>query len=258
MKARTIMASATFLACVAAAGAALDPDAGHSPAHSPAPVPAATPSQPAAPAASGTPVFPTPLPKKMWATRDLRGKAAPKFEVQKWITPEPQWKGKVVLIDFWATWCPPCRALIPELNDLQAKFKDDLVVIGVSDEQEDAVKKFMAKTKISYSMAVDTKATMKNAIGVQGIPHVLIVSSDGIVRWQGFPQLEEEPLTEAIVKQIVDADKAAQAHGGKPATPAPQPAASGPGGSGQASQPPAGAAPPDSSAPQPQPVPVRP
>src|SRR3954468_7573765 len=77
--------------------------------------------------------------KKLWA-KSVIGQKAPEFVVEKWLTAEPSTKGKFVLIDFWATWCPPCRKAIPELNGFQKKFADKLVVIGVSDETEDSVK----------------------------------------------------------------------------------------------------------------------
>jgi thiol-disulfide isomerase/thioredoxin len=149
--------------------------------------------------------YPKPVDKNLYAD-DIRGKKAPEFSVDKWITDEPDRKGKVVLIDFWATWCPPCREAIPELNKLKEKFKDDLVVIGVSDEDAAKIKDFMKSTKMDYSIAVDPGKKMSDSIHVSGIPHVLIISTDGIVRWQGFPFSAEEPLTADIVKQIIDAD----------------------------------------------------
>lgn len=152
------------------------------------------------------PKWPAIVKKSLSAKNDYRGKQAPKFEVEKWLTDEPKREGKVVFIDFWATWCPPCRALIPELNKFQEEFKDDMVVIGVSGESEADVKKFMSKTKVKYSMAIDTKDRMSETLGIEGIPHVMIVDSTGVVRWQGFPGGSEK-LTESIVKQIIEADK---------------------------------------------------
>ena len=80
------------------------------------------------------------------------------------------------------------------------------MVIGVSDEAEATVKQFMTSTKMNYAVALDPEKKMDHAIHVEGIPHVLIVSTDGNVRWQGFPLSEEEPLTADIVKQIIAAD----------------------------------------------------
>src|SRR5882762_2076406 len=79
--------------------------------------------------------------KKLWA-KSVLGKQAPDFVVEKWLTAEPDRAGKFVMIDFWATWCGPCRKAIPELNAFQKKFAGKLVVIGVSDETEEKVRAF--------------------------------------------------------------------------------------------------------------------
>lgn len=146
--------------------------------------------------------------KNLYAENDFRGKKAPAFFVQKWLnTSSVDTRGKVVLIDFWATWCGPCKAVIPELNELQKKFKDKLVVMGISDESADTVKSFMETTKMEYAVGIDTTKKMSKEIGVRGIPHVVIISPDGIVRWQGFPGSDEDKLTEKVVQQIITASK---------------------------------------------------
>lgn len=181
---------------------------------------AQTPAQPAPPApvepaktapdAAGQakPEFPPAVKKNLYADHDLRGKSAPKLDVAKWLTDKPRIEGKVVLIDFWATWCGPCRRLIPELEAWQAKYKDDLVVIGISDEKEAKVRDHFKDGGMKYALAVDENAKMKKSIGVKGIPHVLVIGTDNIVRWQGFPGSDEDELTEVKLKQIIDADKA--------------------------------------------------
>jgi thiol-disulfide isomerase/thioredoxin len=155
--------------------------------------------------------YPPIVQKKLYANKDVRGKQGPTLRVEKWLSKEPDRKGKTVLIDFWATWCPPCRELIPELVQWQKKYKDDLVVIGISDEDPAKLEAFMKANGMDYAVATDTKKKMSKELDVQGIPHVLVISSDGIVRWQGFPQADQDQLTEEKLKQIINADKAARA-----------------------------------------------
>lgn len=140
--------------------------------------------------------------KRIWA-KSFLDKKAPDLVVEKWLTKEPDRKGKFVLIDFWATWCPPCRKAIPELNAFHKKFGDKLIIIGISDEPEDKVKS-MASPKIEYFSALDTQARTKKALDVTGIPHVIILDPQGIVRWEGFPLLEGYELTEKVVAGILE------------------------------------------------------
>ncbi|WP_320173862.1 TlpA disulfide reductase family protein [Maridesulfovibrio sp.] len=90
-------------------------------------------------------------------------------------------KGKVVLVNFWATWCPPCRAEIPELIELRKKFSDDdLVMIGVSvDQDSDAVDEFMLKNeKFNYPVyfaAEDVGASFR----IQSIPRTMLYDPAG-------------------------------------------------------------------------------
>jgi cytochrome c biogenesis protein CcmG, thiol:disulfide interchange protein DsbE len=118
--------------------------------------------------------------------RSFRDGPAPNLVVEKWLTAKPNYTGKFLLIDFWATWCGPCRRSIPELNALQARFGDRLVIVGLSDETEQEVRE-MKSPKIDYSVAIDTAATTKRAVEVRGIPHAILIDPKGIVRFEGHP-----------------------------------------------------------------------
>jgi thiol-disulfide isomerase/thioredoxin len=91
-------------------------------------------------------------------------------------------KGKVVLINFWATWCGPCRAEIPSLVELQDQYRDDLTILGVSiDDPADKLKPYAAEFKMNYPVLVGNgHQDMQDAFGpLYGIPVSVIVGRDG-------------------------------------------------------------------------------
>lgn len=139
--------------------------------------------------------------KRLWAKSFLNQKA-PALVAEKWLTKKPDTKGKFVLVDFWATWCPPCREAIPELNSLHKKFGSKLVVIGLSDEDEKTVRK-MTTPRITYFSAIDTKGRTKKQVQVTGIPHVMLIDPKGIVRWEGYPLLKGYELNEKVVAEVL-------------------------------------------------------
>ncbi|NNE42800.1 MAG: TlpA family protein disulfide reductase [Gemmatimonadetes bacterium] len=96
-----------------------------------------------------------------------------------------QYKGKVVMLDFWATWCGPCRASIPHLNELYAAHQEaGLVILGISVDQAgpDAVRSFMKRTKMNYPLAMANGNIVRAYGGIQSIPTAFLIDREGRVR----------------------------------------------------------------------------
>jgi len=94
------------------------------------------------------------------------------------------YKGKVVLLNFWATWCGPCKAEIPGFVELQEKYKDDLVIVGFSvDDTADKAKAFAAEYKMNYPILLgEGREDVQDAYGpIWGIPASFLISRDGRV-----------------------------------------------------------------------------
>ncbi len=113
----------------------------------------------------------------------------------------PDWKGKPVLLEFWATWCPPCRKSIPHLNEVFAKYKDrGLMVIGVTDEDDATVRKFRKSVPMDYHVAIDNGGQLSEKMGISGIPHAFLVNKAGEIVWEGHPV----DLTDADIEKILE------------------------------------------------------
>ena len=154
---------------------------------------------------SNTP-FPT-FTNAVSTASDQRGKQLIPFFVQEWITKQPKMDKKLLVIDFWATWCGPCRASIPHMNETATTFAADVVCVGISDESKSAFDAGMIKNKLevssfTYSLALDPSNKLSSFFKVKGIPSCAVVSSDGIVRWQGQPtELDDATLTQLVAAQ---------------------------------------------------------
>ena len=160
----------------------------------------ARPPKSAAPVAETSAASDDIIPAHEIHAKSFLRRPAPNISVEKWLTGVPDMQGKFVLIDFWATWCGPCRRSIPHLNELSEKFKDRLVVIGLSDEPEQAIRA-MSDPKIDYTIVSDTQGRTSRAAEVKGIPHAMLIDPHGIVRFEGMPHyLEEKSLEKLMAK----------------------------------------------------------
>ena len=146
------------------------------------------------------------------------GQPAAPLKITDWVKGKPvdlaAAKGKqVVVVEFWATWCGPCRTSIPHLTEMQKKFKD-VVFIGVSDEEVATVKKFVNKMggEMDYTVAVDdnrqTSKGYMEAFEQNGIPHSFIVDLEGRIVWHGHPMDGLEEAVAEVVAGKFDLSKA--------------------------------------------------
>jgi cytochrome c biogenesis protein CcmG/thiol:disulfide interchange protein DsbE len=135
--------------------------------------------------------------------RSFLNQPSPSVVAEKWLTPQPITPGKFILVDFWATWSGPSRAAIVELNQFYHKFKDRLVIVGLSDETEQEVSR-MTEPHIDYSVAIDPQHRASLAFGVERIPHAVLVDPKGIVRFEGHPGYLDEKKLGALLDKFAD------------------------------------------------------
>lgn len=110
------------------------------------------------------------------------GQELPDLSAYKLEGKIPEIKGKVVLLDFWATWCPPCRASFPIMDELQAEFKEDLVVLAVSvDEEPEAVDKWVSKSSPKFAILKDPEHALVSEAGIETMPTSFIVDGEGVI-----------------------------------------------------------------------------
>jgi cytochrome c biogenesis protein CcmG, thiol:disulfide interchange protein DsbE len=116
------------------------------------------------------------------------------------------YKGKVVYLDYWASWCGPCRASFPFMNELQKQFSNDVVVIGVSvDADKKDADGFLKETNASFLLGIDTVGICPQEFGVNGMPSTYIFDRNGELAYshEGFRINDPEKLR-AKLKEIVD------------------------------------------------------
>ena len=154
------------------------------------------------------------------------GDPAPKLQVAKWVQGDPVKSfdtNHVYIVEFWATWCGPCRDSIPHLNELWQKFKDrGLIAIGqdVWEQNDDGVASFVKKmgNQMTYRVALDDKSSETNgfmavnwmkAAEQNGIPTAFVINRQGRIAWIGHPMGLDEKILEAVLADKFDIAMAA-------------------------------------------------
>lgn len=142
------------------------------------------------------------------------GSKAPALELSDWVKGDKVEKfkdGQVYVVEFWATWCGPCKMSMPHIAEVQTKYGDKVKVIGISDEDTPTVEKFLKKEQspdktwdevITYALAMDderkTTESYRIAAGEGGIPCSFIVGKEGVIEWIGHPMGMDKALEEVV------------------------------------------------------------
>lgn len=156
-------------------------------------------------------------PEKPFVKAEKDRQAAPGFSLKD-ATGEPfklaDYRGKVVLLNFWATWCPPCQEEIPWFNQFEREFKSrDFAVVGVSLDERgwDAVKPYIARLKVNYRVAVGDAMLAQLYGNVEGLPTSFLIDRQGRIARIHVGQAPRETYRQEIL-QLLGSDNTDDSH----------------------------------------------
>jgi thiol-disulfide isomerase/thioredoxin len=133
----------------------------------------------------------------------LLGKSAPPVEVEKWLGDKPVLDGKFVLVSFWAPWSIPCRQTISDLNALQKKFREKLVIVGVCSESETEIAE-MSGPKLEFPAGIDSKGRLGVLLGITSVPSVVLLDPNGIILYDGHPSAVTEKKLQSLMAKVAE------------------------------------------------------
>lgn len=137
-----------------------------------------------------------------------RGAAAPAFDLpgKDGAVQLAKYQGKIVYVDFWASWCGPCRQSFPWMNEMQARYgAKGLQVVGVNlDAKTDDARRFLAETPARFAIAFDPAGATPRAYGIKGMPSSVLIGPDGKVLYEhaGFKEADRAALEQVIQKAL--------------------------------------------------------
>lgn len=109
--------------------------------------------------------------------------------------------GRVVVLNFWATWCAPCRVEIPDLIDMQTEFGADVVrFVGISVDHQgkDVVSSFVDEVGVNYPVVIDDRSVSEKYGGIYALPMTFVIDHEGTIRWRKAGLVRKDELEPAI------------------------------------------------------------
>jgi peroxiredoxin len=114
-------------------------------------------------------------------------------------------KGKVVMLNFWATWCPPCRKEMPDLETLYSRFESQgFVILGISDDEPDKVREFVQKQGTKYPVLLDPGSKVNQLLHINGIPKTFVYDRDGKIVAQSIDMRTQKQFREMLARAGIE------------------------------------------------------
>ena len=118
-----------------------------------------------------------------------------------------QWRGKTIVLNFWATWCPPCREEMPELSQLQQQYREQgVVVIGISTETVSQIRDFAQSMQVGYPLLAGDMQAMELSAGLGNdksvLPYTVLIDADGNVAATYFGRISKALLEQKLLSML--------------------------------------------------------
>jgi len=135
-----------------------------------------------------------------WYNGVKLGSTLPDFDAE-YFGEAPSGDRKLLLIDFWATWCAPCREEFPHLNELSSRFRNrGLVVVGLTQESRAVAEAFLQRVDIQYTVGAAGAKPLQKALGIKALPYAIVVDDKNQIIWRG----QASSLRAAEIEQLLE------------------------------------------------------
>ena len=146
-------------------------------------------------------------PAKIYVSDSLEAESPPDVELHELeggIISTGDWRGRVVVLDFWATWCSPCLKGLPHLQKLRQDYGDDVVIVGVTSEPLMTVERFLETNPSTYPILLDPESRASSVYRVSALPALYVIDAEGVVREHFVGLQTEDTIRSALGRMGVE------------------------------------------------------